>query len=184
MPASAGYPVRRPDDPGFSHTHFSGAGHSDLGDILLTPVSGEAKLEPGDSDKPGSGYRSRYSHDTEVAQPGYYAVTLSDSQVRAELTAGLRTACIATPSQPGDRAQVLIDLRSSIYNYPGKVLWSRIRVAPTARSPAIARRAAGRPAASSSSPSASTGRWSVRRFHNREAEGPVQGLRPAGPHAE
>jgi predicted alpha-1,2-mannosidase len=114
---------------GFSHTHFSGAGHSDLGDILLTPVSGEAKLEPGESDKPGSGYRSRYSHDSEVAQPGYYAVTLSDSHVRAELTAGLRTGLHRYTFQKGDRAQVLIDLRSSIYNYPGKVLWSRLRVA-------------------------------------------------------
>jgi predicted alpha-1,2-mannosidase len=126
---AAGYRFGDPTIIGFSHTHFSGAGHSDLGDILLTPVSGEAKLEPGESDKPGSGYRSRYSHDSEVAQPGYYAVTLSDSHVRAELTAGLRTGLHRYTFQKGDRAQVLIDLRSSIYNYPGKVLWSRLRVA-------------------------------------------------------
>jgi predicted alpha-1,2-mannosidase len=125
---AAGYRFGDPTIIGFSHTHFSGAGHSDLGDILLTPVSGEAKLEPGESDKPGSGYRSRYSHDSEVAQPGYYAVTLSDSHVRAELTAGLRTGLHRYTFQKGDRAQVLIDLRSSIYNYPGKVLWSRLRV--------------------------------------------------------
>ncbi|KQV62765.1 MULTISPECIES: GH92 family glycosyl hydrolase [unclassified Caulobacter] len=126
---AAGYRFGDPTILGFSHTHFSGAGHSDLGDILLTPVAGEAKLEPGEADKPGSGYRSRYSHDTEVAQPGYYAVTLSDSQVRAELTAGLRTGLHRYTFQKGQRAQVLIDLRSSIYNYPGKVLWSRLRVA-------------------------------------------------------
>jgi len=126
---AAGYRFGDPTILGFSHTHFSGAGHSDLGDILLTPVSGEARLEPGEADKPGSGYRSRYSHDTEVAQPGYYAVTLSDSQVRAELTAGLRTGLHRYTFQKDQRAQVLIDLRSSIYNYPGKVLWSRLRVA-------------------------------------------------------
>ncbi|EJL30894.1 alpha-1,2-mannosidase, putative [Caulobacter sp. AP07] len=127
---AAGY---RRDDPtilGFSHTHFSGSGHSDLGDILLAPVSGEAKLEPGEADKPGSGYRSRFSHDGEVAQPGYYAVTLTDSQVRAELTAGLRTGMHRYAYAQGARAQVLLDLRTSIYNYPGKVSWSRIRVAP------------------------------------------------------
>jgi predicted alpha-1,2-mannosidase len=126
---AAGY---RRDDPtilGFSHTHFSGSGHSDLGDILLAPVSGEAKLEPGEADKPGSGYRSRFSHDGEVAQPGYYAVTLSDSQVRAELTAGLRTGMHRYAYAKGARAQVLLDLRTSIYSYPGKVSWSRIRVA-------------------------------------------------------
>ena len=127
---AAGYRFGDPTILGFSHTHFSGAGHSDLGDILLTPVSGEAKLEPGEADKPGSGYRSRYSHDTEVAQPGYYAVTLSDSRVRAELTAGLRTGLHRYTFAKGDRAQVLIDLRTSIYNYPGKVLWSRLRVSP------------------------------------------------------
>lgn len=126
---AAGY---RRDDPtimGFSHTHFSGSGHSDLGDVLLAPVSGEAKLEPGEADKPGSGYRSRFSHDGEAAQPGYYAVTLTDSQVRAELTAGPRTGMHRYSYAKGARAQVLLDLRTSIYNYPGKVSWSRIRVA-------------------------------------------------------
>src|ERR1700719_3068797 len=46
---------------GFSHTHFSGAGHSDLGDVLLQPIAGAVTLEPGDATKPGSGYRSRFS---------------------------------------------------------------------------------------------------------------------------
>ena len=126
---AAGYRYTDPTILGFSHTHFSGSGHSDLGDVLLAPVSGEAKLEPGEADKPGSGYRSRFSHDGEVAQPGYYAVTLTDSQVRAELTAGLRTGMHRYAYQKGARAQVLLDLRTSIYNYPGKVSWSRIRVA-------------------------------------------------------
>lgn len=126
---AAGYRFGDPTILGFSHTHFSGSGHSDLGDILLTPVTGEPKLEPGEADKPGSGYRSRYSHDTEVAQPGYYAVTLSDAKVRAELTAGLRTGLHRYTFEKGQKAQVLIDLRTSIYNYPGKVLWSRLRVA-------------------------------------------------------
>ena len=105
---AAGYRFGDQTILGFSHTHFSGAGHSDLGDILLTPVVGEARLEPGQVDKPGSGYRSRYSHATEVAQPGYYAVTLSDSQVRAELTAGLRTGLHRYTFQKGERAQVLL----------------------------------------------------------------------------
>ena len=126
---AAGYRYSDPTILGFSHTHFSGSGHSDLGDILLAPVSGEAKLEPGEADKPGSGYRSRFSHDGEVAQPGYYAVTLTDSQVRAELTAGPRTGMHRYAFQKGARAQVLLDLRTSIYNYQGKVSWSRIRVA-------------------------------------------------------
>ncbi len=87
---AAGY--RHDDDSivGFSHTHFSGTGHSDLGDVLLMPVSGQAKLERGDPDQPGSGYTSRFSHESEQAEPGYYAVTLSDYGIRAELTASAR----------------------------------------------------------------------------------------------
>ena len=113
---------------GFSHTHFSGSGHSDLGDILLQPISGEARLEPGDIDKPGSGYRSRFSHKQEWAEPGYYAVDLLDYGIHVELTASPRVG-IHRYTFPADKpALVLVDLRSSIYNYPGKVLWSRLRI--------------------------------------------------------
>jgi len=127
---AAGY--RHSDDSivGFSHTHFSGTGHSDLGDVLLMPVSGEAKLERGDPDKPGSGYASRFSHAGEQAQPGYYAVTLDDYGVRAELTASARVG-VHRYAFPEDRqAHVVVDLRTSMYDYPGKVQWSRIRVRP------------------------------------------------------
>jgi predicted alpha-1,2-mannosidase len=127
---AAGYQYNDPTILGFSHTHFSGAGHSDLGDVLVVPISGEVRLEPGDADKPLSGYRSRFSHDTEQAQPGYYAVTLSDYGVRAELTATTRVGLHRYTFPAGSPAHVLVDLRSVIYDYPGKVLWSRIRVRP------------------------------------------------------
>ena len=41
-------PLRDCSILGFSHTHFSGTGHSDLGDVLLMPIAGEVRLEPGD----------------------------------------------------------------------------------------------------------------------------------------
>ncbi len=125
---AAGYRYDDRTIQGFSHTHFSGAGHSDLGDVLLMPISGEVKLEPGDETKPGSGYRSRFSHDTERAEPGYYAVTLSDYATRVELTATPRVGLHRYAFPAGKPAHVLMDLRQSIYNYPGKVLWSRIRI--------------------------------------------------------
>ena len=125
---AAGYRYDDRTIQGFSHTHFSGAGHSDLGDMLLMPISGEVKLEPGEETVPGSGYRSRFSHDTERAEPGYYAVTLSDYAVRAELTATPRVGLHRYAFPAGRPAHVLMDLRQSIYNYPGKVLWSRIRI--------------------------------------------------------
>ena len=58
---AAGYRYEDTTILGFSHTHFSGAGHSDLGDVLLMPLSGEnVPLEPGDLEKAQPGYRSRF----------------------------------------------------------------------------------------------------------------------------
>ncbi|HLW73429.1 MAG TPA: GH92 family glycosyl hydrolase [Gammaproteobacteria bacterium] len=125
---AAGYLYSDPTILGFSQTHFSGTGHSDLGDVRLMPVSGDVRLEPGDADKPGSGYRSRFSHDSEQAQPGYYAVTLSDYKVRVELTTTRRVGLERYTFPQGAPAHVLLDLRPSIYDYPGKVLWSRLRL--------------------------------------------------------
>ena len=65
----AGYQYDDPTIVGFSHTHFSGTGHSDLGDFLIMPTQGPLILNPGTDDKPGSGYRSKYSHTTEKAKP-------------------------------------------------------------------------------------------------------------------
>ena len=114
---AAGYRYEDSTILGFSHTHFSGAGHSDLGDILVTPAVGDdVPLEPGDAAKPGSGYRSRFSHATEVATPGYYAVTLSDPGVRAEMTAGTRIGVHRYGFPIGKPAHLIVDLRSSIYN--------------------------------------------------------------------
>ena len=125
---AAGYRYDDHTIVGFSHTHFSGTGHSDLGDVLLMPIAGDVHLERGDVDHPGSGYTSRFSHTGEIAQPGYYAVTLDDYGVRAELTASARVGVHRYTFPKGKPAHVLIDLRTSLYDYPGKVLWSRLRL--------------------------------------------------------
>ncbi|WP_326913558.1 GH92 family glycosyl hydrolase [Sphingopyxis chilensis] len=127
---AAGYSYNDPTIQGFSHTHFSGAGHSDLGDILVMPQVGKVKLDPGDPQKPGSGYRQRFDHDTEKASPGYYAVTLADSGIRAELTAGTRVGVHRYSFPAGKDAHLLLDLRSSLYDYPGKILWSGLHLRP------------------------------------------------------
>ena len=126
---AAGYRYEDTTILGFSHTHFSGAGHSDLGDVLLMPISGDhVPLEPGDAEKTQPGYRSHFSHTREVAEPGYYNVFLNDSAVFAELTASDRVGVHRYTFAQGAKRNVLLDLRSSIYNYPGKVLWSRITI--------------------------------------------------------
>lgn len=113
---------------GFSHTHFSGTGHSDMGDILLMPTVGPLRLQPGTAESPDGGYRSRFSHAEESASPGYYSVRLQDSDVNVELTATTRVGVHRYTFPRSEKAHVLVDLVSSIYNYDGKVLWSRLRV--------------------------------------------------------
>jgi predicted alpha-1,2-mannosidase len=129
---AAGYRYEDPTIQGFSLTHFSGAGHSDLGDFLMMPVTGDSvPLQPGDAGKPGSGYRSRYDHAVEIARPGYYSVVLKDRGVHAELTAGTRIGVARYRAVSSPQAMHLVlDLRSSLYNYPGKVLWSSVRLRP------------------------------------------------------
>ncbi len=128
FPWCAGYRYEDPTIVGFSHTHFSGTGHSDLGDVLLMPFHGELRADPGAADQPKSGYRSRYSHGQESARPGYYGVRLLDSGIHVELSATARTAIHRYRYPNGVRPKVLLDLVHSIYHYDGKVSWAEIRV--------------------------------------------------------
>ena len=93
---------------GFSHTHLSGTGIPDYGDILLMPTTGEVRLNNGADGKPG--YSSSFSHDEEAAEPGYYAVTLKDYGVRAELTSTTRVGMHRYRFPAGAPAHVILDL--------------------------------------------------------------------------
>lgn len=125
----AGYRWEDPTIVGFSHTHFSGTGHSDLGDILLMPATGELRLNPGTEDNPDGGYRSRYSHESEYASPGMYGVTLDDYGVKVRLTATPRVGVHEyTFPESGESRRVILDLDHGIYNYDGKTLWAEIQV--------------------------------------------------------
>jgi len=72
---------------GFSHTHLSGTGCGDLGDILFAATTGDIKLVPGSREHPESGYRSRFSHADEKASAGSYSVLLKSYDIKVELTA-------------------------------------------------------------------------------------------------
>lgn len=113
---------------GFSHTHFSGTGHSDLGDFLVMPTTGKLNLEPGDATKPHSGYHSQYSHEKESAQPGYYSVHLDDYNIGAELTATERVGFHQYTFPETDSAHIILDLISNIYPYDEKNVWTFVRV--------------------------------------------------------
>jgi predicted alpha-1,2-mannosidase len=101
---------------GFSHTHLSGTGVGDYGDILFMPFTGVLKTEPGGKDNPDSGYRSRFSHDEEIARPGYYSVLLLDYDIKAELTVTKRAGFHRYTFPKVDKAHVIIDLVHGIQN--------------------------------------------------------------------
>lgn len=124
----AGYQYTDKTIVGFSHTHFSGTGHSDLGDFLVMPTVGALKLNPGIASVPASGYRSSFSHTTEKASPGYYAVQLDNYNIKAELTATERVGFHQYTFPKTDEAHIILDLVSGIYNYADKNVWTVVRV--------------------------------------------------------
>ena len=71
---------------GFSHTHLSGTGAIDYGDILVMPMAGEYYFDAGDEKNSDNGYRSRFNKEDEIAEPGYYCVNLLDDKIKAEMT--------------------------------------------------------------------------------------------------
>ncbi|MCE1197549.1 MAG: GH92 family glycosyl hydrolase [Marinilabiliales bacterium] len=99
---------------GFSHLHRSGMGAGDWGDILLMPTTGKLKTEPGRKEVPGEGYRSAFSHQEELASPGYYGVTLKDYDIKAQLTVTTRAGFHAYQFPKSEAAHILIDLSHGI----------------------------------------------------------------------
>lgn len=113
---------------GFSHTHLSGTGHSDLGDFLVMPTTGPLNLEPGNAKQPKSGYHSQYSHQNEKASAGYYSVKLDDYDIQAELTTTDRVGFHQYTFPKSEEAHIILDLIANIYLYDDKNTWTFIRV--------------------------------------------------------
>lgn len=124
----AGYKYEDKTITGFSHTHFSGTGHSDLGDFLIMPTQGKLQLNPGVASNPKGGYRSAYSHNNEVAEAGYYKVKLDDDNIMAELTSTTRVGMHQYTFPKSDQSHIILDLMAGIYNYDEKTVWTYVRV--------------------------------------------------------
>lgn len=124
----AGYQYDDKTIVGFSHTHFSGTGHSDLGDFLIMPAVGTLQLNPGTAADPASGFRSAFSHNNEIAEPGYYKVKLDEGNITAELTSTARVGVHQYTFPAGNDSHIILDLMSGIYNYEEKNVWTFVRV--------------------------------------------------------
>ncbi|MEG0984543.1 GH92 family glycosyl hydrolase, partial [Algoriella sp.] len=124
----AGYRFEDKTITGFSHTHFNGTGHSDLGDFLIMPTVGKLQLNPGTAQNPESGYRSRFSHQNETAEAGYYKVKLEDYNIWAEMTASTRVGFHQYTFPKSGDSHIILDLNAGIYNYDDKNTWTYVRV--------------------------------------------------------
>lgn len=113
--ACGGYHYSDSSIIGFSHTHLSGTGISDLGDFLFMPFSGETEVVLGTPENPDSGYRSRFSHNSEKSEPGYYSVLLDDDSIQAELTATLHAGFHRYTFNQDKEKGIIIDLSHTIY---------------------------------------------------------------------
>ncbi len=99
---------------GFSHTHLSGTGIGDYGDIRFMPFVGDLKINLGTAAEPDSGYASRFSHNREMAEAGYYKVHLDDYNIDVELTATDRVGVQRYTFPKSDNAHVILDLKEAV----------------------------------------------------------------------
>jgi len=98
--ASSGYHYEDSTIYGFSHTHLSGTGIGDMGEVLLLPYSGTDEIKP----------VGLFDKMDESASPGYYKVRLKNYDVTAELTATKRVGLHRyTFKNPAER-KVMLDL--------------------------------------------------------------------------
>ncbi len=99
---------------GFSHTHLSGTGCSDYGDILLMPTTGKVKFS-------NKKYSSSFKKENEKASVGYYSVLLDKSKVKAELTATLRTGFHKYTFPKSSSSNVILDLTHRDFAKKGEI---------------------------------------------------------------
>lgn len=124
--ACSGYYYDDTSIMGFTHTHLSGTGLGDYGDILFMPVVGEKPLIAGTAENPDEGYRSRFSHEQESARPGYYQVLLQDDSINVELTATLRAGLHRYTYPKASDARLIVDMEPTIHGHQHPVTQIRV----------------------------------------------------------
>ena len=95
---------------GFSHTHLSGTGVGDYGDVLLMPTSGLIQFGNGYKSGVQNGYASTFSKVTEKASPGFYEVKLEEYDIDIRLTATTRVGIHEYTFNEGGNSNIILDL--------------------------------------------------------------------------
>src|ERR1700712_823219 len=107
----SGYHISDSTIVGFQHTHLSGTGIGDLGDISFMPTTGAVHVTKGTLADPQSGYFSLFSRKYEVVKPGYYSVKLKRYNIDVKLTASNRVGFHQYTYPESKESHILIDLQ-------------------------------------------------------------------------
>jgi predicted alpha-1,2-mannosidase len=116
--ACAGYHYSDSSILGFSHTHLSGTGIPDLADLLVLPLTGPLNGPDGYAPLKADRFQSAFSHERELAQPGYYRVMLEKYHILAELTATPHAGMHRYTFPVADQGHILLDLVHGLGNTP------------------------------------------------------------------
>lgn len=107
----SGYSYEHTSIEGFAFTQMSGIGwYGDLGNFLVMPTAGKLKTSAGTVDHPEGGYRSQYLKASEKASAGYYAVKLTDNNIKAEMTAAPHSGILRFTFPQNKQSRIQIDL--------------------------------------------------------------------------
>jgi predicted alpha-1,2-mannosidase len=106
-----GYSYEHTSIEGFAFTQMSGIGwYGDLGNFLVMPTTGPLKTFAGTIKKPENGYRSFYDKKSEKASAGYYAVQLTNNNIKAEMTAAPHSGILRFTFPENKQSRIQIDL--------------------------------------------------------------------------
>lgn len=108
---AGGYDYNHRTIEGFSFTHMSGTGwYGDFGNIQVMPMRADGYRRP----------TSRFSHDREFAEAGYYRVFLDDPGVMAEATCSTHAGMLRFTYPEGTNSQLTIDFARRVgeVNHP------------------------------------------------------------------
>jgi predicted alpha-1,2-mannosidase len=102
---------------GFSHTHLSGTGATDLGDILVLPYSDDQNTE-----------NNSFNKENEHASAGYYSVILNEDNIKAELTTTTRVGLHRYTYEEGAERKIKLDLSHTLVANNGESLQNRVEL--------------------------------------------------------
>lgn len=122
----SGYSYEHTSIEGFAFTQMSGIGwFGDLGNFLVMPTTGPLQTFAGRQQHPEEGYRSAYSKQDEKAAAGYYAVQLTEHNIKAEMTAAPHSGIMRFTFPAHRQSRIQIDLARRV---GGTSTWQEVKV--------------------------------------------------------